>query len=185
MSLKQAILGLLHYADLSGSDLTKILDHSVQHFWSTEHTQVYRALAGLHAEGLTDVEVVPQADRPEKKVYRLTEAGRRTFAAWLTSSSSLPEVRHSHLLQLSFMDALPLDQILGFLDQYEAQVRERLDHYRSPDQLGRAQSMARTPRERTLWALVLDNGIRAYEAELAWCQNARTTLQGEQDETPS
>lgn len=179
MSLKQAILGLLHYDDLTGYQISQILDHSVKHYWSTEHTQVYRALGALASDGLVGHTAVAQEERPDKKVYHLTPAGRETFREWLTSALPLPEVRHAQLLQFSFMDALPNDQILSFLDQYEEQLRAKLELYRLPSQLGRAQALARSDRERTLWSLVLDNGIRSYESELAWCQHARQVLQGE------
>jgi len=51
MSLRYALLGLLHYSPMSGYDLYRIFDHSIRHYWSTEHTQIYRALGTLAEQG--------------------------------------------------------------------------------------------------------------------------------------
>ena len=42
MSLEYAILGFLCYKPLSGYDLKKIFDNSVQHFWPADQGQIYR-----------------------------------------------------------------------------------------------------------------------------------------------
>jgi DNA-binding PadR family transcriptional regulator len=49
--------------------------------------QVYPALDRLQAEGHVTVEVVRQSERPDRKVYTLTDAGRRELEAWLGSPS--------------------------------------------------------------------------------------------------
>ena len=49
MSLKHAILGFLGYTSLSGYDLKKAFDGSVQHFWPADQSQIYRPLAQLTA----------------------------------------------------------------------------------------------------------------------------------------
>ena len=47
MSLEYAILGFLNYLPLSGYDLKKMFDTSVQHFWPADQSQIYRTLARL------------------------------------------------------------------------------------------------------------------------------------------
>jgi DNA-binding PadR family transcriptional regulator len=49
--------------------------------------QVYPALDKLQAEGHVTAEVVSQSGRPDRKVYTLTDAGRRELEAWLGSPS--------------------------------------------------------------------------------------------------
>ena len=74
MSLEYAILGFLNYHPYTGYDLKKVFDTSIHHFWPADQSQIYRTLARLTREGLTEMEKVPQDDRPDRKVYSITEA---------------------------------------------------------------------------------------------------------------
>jgi len=170
MSLKHALLGFLTVETLSGYDLKKVFDASINNFWSANHSQIYRTLNALEREGLLDVEVVVQHDRPNKKLYHVTDAGRAELGRWLTTPPTLPPVHHTLLLQLAFAAALPDEAVIALLEGYAAQLRERLALYRGE---GHQQNLdaARDPRERLLWKATLDNGITTYEAELRWAED--------------
>ena len=75
-SLEYAILGFLNYKPLSGYDLKKVFDTTVQHFWSADQSQIYRTLSRLTEQGWIQQEVIEQNDRPDRKVYHITDAGR-------------------------------------------------------------------------------------------------------------
>src|SRR5439155_17318073 len=49
--------------------------------------QVYVTLARLDKAGLVRAEHVGQSDRPDRKVYELTEDGRARLTAWLDDTS--------------------------------------------------------------------------------------------------
>ncbi len=83
MSLEYAILGFLCYKPLSGYDLKKIFDNSVQHFWPADQGQIYRTLARLADQGWAEIEVVEQSQRPDRKVYHLTPTGHEELHRWL------------------------------------------------------------------------------------------------------
>ena len=182
MSLRNAILGLLHFSDMSGYDLSQIFDHSIRNYWSTEHTQIYRALLALSDDGSLTSDVIVQQGKPDKKIYHLTEKGKTDFRSWLVSELPLPEIRHSHLLQFSFMESLPLEDIIRFLEKYAEQINEKLNLYHNPQHLEFSLKFAHTEKEQAIWSLVLENGIRYYEAELGWCRHAIEILGGMQDE---
>lgn len=84
-TLGYALLGLLARDDLSGYDLAGRMKGQVGYFWQARHSQIYPELARLEAAGLVRHTVVRQPDRPDKKVYTLTAAGRAALAEWLTS----------------------------------------------------------------------------------------------------
>lgn len=83
--LAYALLGLLAREDLSGYDLAARMKGRIGFFWSARHSQIYPELARLEAVGLVTHTVVLQSDRPDKKVYAVTAAGREALADWLTS----------------------------------------------------------------------------------------------------
>ncbi len=174
MTLKYVILGFLDMTPLSGYDLKTMFDSSVQFYWSATHTQIYRTLDELLKEGLVEVEVVQQTERPNKKVYSITAAGQDALRAWLEQSFDLPTFHHPLLVRLAWCDRLENQRIQALLLGYRARLQERLKTYQT-DLYRPAEGFARSEREAFLWQAIVENGIRFYQMELDWLE---TTLQG-------
>ena len=83
MSLKYGILGLLNYSPMTGYKLKKIFDKSVNNIWIASLSQIYRELGILEKGGHVSSYIQEQDDRPNKKVYQITEEGKRQFKKWL------------------------------------------------------------------------------------------------------
>ena len=99
MSVKHAILGLLAGKPLHGYELKAGFDELVP---TTELNvgQVYTTLDRLSRDRLVTHEVVNQAERPDKKVYALTDDGRKELKEWLATPSALgPEPAQRDLLE--------------------------------------------------------------------------------------
>ena len=82
-ALGYALLALLARRPLTGYDLAQRMRRSTDFFWTARHSQIYPELARMEAAGLVTHEVVPQTERPDKKVFTMTEAGRAALRAWL------------------------------------------------------------------------------------------------------
>jgi len=181
MSLKYAILGFIDMVPLSGYDLKKMFDASVNYYWPATHSQIYRTLDRMLQDGLVTQEVVHQEDHPDKKVYSIADRGRAELRDWLvTPAEKLPTIRHQLLVQLAWADRLENEQIVMLLDSYAEKLRTRLDLYHSEAQQSQL-DRARSERERYLWQLILDNGIGLYERELEWAERAIAGLRGYAD----
>jgi DNA-binding PadR family transcriptional regulator len=87
LSIKYAILGLLADGPLHGYGLKAAYEGELVPGAALNIGQVYPALNRLQAEGHVTAEVVSQSERPDRKVYTLTDAGRRELEAWLGSPS--------------------------------------------------------------------------------------------------
>jgi DNA-binding PadR family transcriptional regulator len=98
-TLGYALLGLLAYESLSGYDLARRLKKPVGFFWPARHSQIYPELGLLEAEGLVTFRVVEQPDRPDKKVYEITEGGRAAMRAWVSSPLPQSTVRDELVLR--------------------------------------------------------------------------------------
>jgi len=169
MSLERAILGFLNYGAFSGYDLKKMFDTSVQHFWSADQSQIYRTLARLAEQGWAEVEVVEQDDRPDRKVYHITEDGRAELRRWLTT----PLVHESHrsveLVQVFFAGQLSDEEVLAMFEREAEKVRAALACYdQVPQQAADYIEMVDSPREAFFWLLTLEAGIRSAQAHVAW-----------------
>ena len=77
------ILGLLTWRPLSGYDLKVTIERSLGNFWSESYGQIYPQLTQLAQDGLIEPEAEPPSSGRNKKVYRITDAGRRALADWL------------------------------------------------------------------------------------------------------
>ena len=76
MPLKHAILGLLNYADMTGYDIDRYFKSSIAFFWYAQTSQIYKELNTLMKHHWVDSEIVYQSDKPNKKVFHITEEGK-------------------------------------------------------------------------------------------------------------
>jgi len=95
MALEHAILVSLSERAASGADLVRRFDASIGFFWSATHQQIYRVLGRMESDGWVRTEPVPQADRPTKKVYAVTDAGRAELARWIAEPTAPDAMRSS------------------------------------------------------------------------------------------
>lgn len=172
MSLEHAILGFLSYHPYSGYDLKKIFDTSVRHFWPADQSQIYRTLARLAGQGYAEVEKVPQQDRPDRKVYHITQAGRAELLSWLSGPPPLDEPRSAPLIQVFFAGQLSDEEVLAKFEGFAAIMRAVLEQYEKvPAQVGPYHEEIGSPRETFFWMLTLENGIRSMRATLDWAES--------------
>ncbi len=181
MSLEYAILGFLNYHPYSGYDLKKIFDNSVRHFWSADQSQIYRTLARLAEQGLVEVEKVPQEDRPDRKVYHITESGRAELLRWLSGPPPLVEARSAPLIQVFFLGQLSDEAVLEKFESYAAIMRAVLAQYEQvPAQVSAYHEEINSPREQFFWNLTLENGVRNMRANLEWAESVIQRIQNGQ-----
>ncbi|MCR8842865.1 PadR family transcriptional regulator [Paenibacillus sp. SC116] len=78
-TLSYGLLGLLAKEPCSGYDLML----RIQPFWQAKHSQIYPLLAKLERENYVQYERIEQRDKPDKKVYTITDLGREAVMEWL------------------------------------------------------------------------------------------------------
>ena len=171
MSLEHAILGFLRYGPLSGYDLKKAFDVSVHHFWSADQGQIYRTLTRMAKREWVEMEIVHQTDRPNRKVYCLTEAGEEELRQWLHEALP-PDTRHvPWLVQVFFSGQLGDEEILALFERKAGQLRAELERYdRIPQESAVYVETVGSPREAFFWMLTLEYGVTKTRAELEWIE---------------
>jgi len=88
MSLRYALLGLLSSEPMNGYSIKALFNESIGFVWQAELSQIYRELGIIEKEGLVTSSIEQQSDRPSKRMYSITDAGRRAFEGWI---SEIPE----------------------------------------------------------------------------------------------
>ena len=181
MSLPHAILGLLAIEPMTGYDLkTRWFDRALRYFWPADQAQIYRSLETLAKRGWASSHIEPATDRPNRKVYTLSEDGRVELRRWLTTPQPLPAVRDPLLVQLFCGAEVANSDLLQMLAQQETAHRDRLVTYETMRQT--FFSVPAPGRRERLWRLTLENGIRRERAYLDWLAAATAELDEYQSE---
>ncbi len=136
MSLRFTILGLLHYRDLHGYRIKSIIEENFNHMWSINYGQIYPNLKKMLGESLITVqEVVQNGEKgPPRKLYSITELGRKEFNTWLADS---PEkkmlLRDPFLMRFVFFGFGKDERAIEIIDEqiveYKAQLNKRKKNY--------------------------------------------------------
>ncbi|CAN5182503.1 helix-turn-helix transcriptional regulator [soil metagenome] len=179
MTLRHAILGFLSVAPSTGYDLKSYFDGSVRQFWTADQAQIYRVLAQLAQDGLVTIEVIPQSDRPDRKLHHLTPAGTDELDRWLASPLDAHAVREPFLLRLFFAGRLGRAGVGDLIGARIAAAEQQLAL------LSAIRSSSGPPGpdlERMLRLATLDNGIRHTQTEIDWLAELRRSVTALTDE---
>ncbi|HRF96975.1 MAG TPA: PadR family transcriptional regulator, partial [Aggregatilineales bacterium] len=74
--LKYILLGGLSYMPLTGYQIKQFMENSTTHFWYAQTSQIYRTLDQLEKEGLVTSQIQEQHDKPDRRLYHITQNGR-------------------------------------------------------------------------------------------------------------
>lgn len=96
MSLKYMVLGLLTHQPYYGYELKRDAERMLGQGAELNPGQLYPLLRKLAEQQLIVGERIEQEDRPDKRVFTLTEAGERDLQGWLDEPVSL-QIGRSHL----------------------------------------------------------------------------------------
>lgn len=94
---------------------------------------LYTVVQNLEKNGFVEpVEVTRQGARPERTVYRITEAGRRELVEWTRELISEPETEHTRFIAgLSVMIVLAPDDAIALLRKRIVRLSEQIDAQRA------------------------------------------------------
>lgn len=162
-----AILGLLSIAPMSGYDLYQAVERSVGHFWPISKSQVYAELARLEPLGLIEGTDVPQERLPDKRVFRLADAGEEALDAWLdTGELEDVQLRIPFLLKTLFGHRRPPRDTAALLEEVKTSAAGEAAKYAEFFELLGSAPDAVYPRIAVLF------GQRVAEAMAAWAEEA-------------
>ena len=129
--------------------------------------QVYTTLQRLERDELVADDAVAQSGRPDKRVYRLTDAGRRALEEWLGTASAPTRLRDDFFMKLTFASAI------GIADPHELIARQRAAYLRS---LGELERVLADGHEDETTILVVEGAALHLEADLRWLDRCEEVL---------
>ncbi|MHC4339328.1 MAG: PadR family transcriptional regulator [Planctomycetota bacterium] len=160
-----AILGLLSERPLHGYELRSAYqEHLVPHA-ELNIGQVYTTLDRLERDGLVAHERVSQTERPDKKVYGLTEQGREEFQRWLSTPAPIGlDLRNEAFLKVG------LSRKLGGVDAAGVVATERRAVFERLAEVSHAKAQAERDGEPLAKVMLLELAELRLEAFLNWLE---------------
>jgi DNA-binding PadR family transcriptional regulator len=165
MSLRHGLIGLLaREGPMTGYELTKAFDRSVNFVWHAVQGQIYPELSRLAAAG--HIRQTSTGPRGAKR-FEATEEGIGELRRWITDVEPARGIRNETLLRVFFAHLVEPAEV-------EALLQREADEYRR--QLSILERFATEPPPRTparrASDLTVDAGIRANRARIEWAEAA-------------
>lgn len=143
LSPEYALLGLLREKPDHGYDLDRRLRADLGQVWRVSQSQVYNILSRLEAQGFVAATVKKQARLPDRRLLRLTAAGRQRFDAWFKApaSASVKAIRVEFTTRLYFARRLHPEAVTALIEAQGAEVRAAIERLQAaqegyaPDQV--------------------------------------------------
>jgi DNA-binding PadR family transcriptional regulator len=174
MSLPHAILGILNIMPMSGYDLkVQAFDQTVNHFWQAALPQIYRELERMEEKAWLISHVEIQMERPNRRVYEITDAGREELLCWLRTSDPPLAHREAFLIQIFFAWQLQNEEVIHLLDE------QLLARHAQQTRLTELTAMfdGNHPRQEAFMRMTLDLGLRLTQMYIAWLEECKRVVQ--------
>ncbi len=127
MNVRTLCLGILSTEEASGYEIKKDIEEGLfSHFIEASFGSIYPALTQLTAEGLLTVRAEEQTGKPDKKVYAITEAGRRALARAIAVLPAKDKYKSEFLFQMLLQQFISRDLMLAALDKQVADLKHDL-----------------------------------------------------------
>ena len=179
MSLKHALLGILTCRPMTGYEIKQFFDSSVQHFWNAELSQIYPTLKGLEENAFVDMRVEAQENRPTRKIYAITEAGREEFTRWVRAPQAPADLRDPFLIKVFFGTEVPLEDVLVMLRRQKEEEQKVLAFSETVlrEKIRDGVREMQSTRHGLFWTLTLEMAIAYRKAYIDWCERSMQLLE--------
>ena len=167
--LKHGILGLLNYRPMTGYEINVVFRDSLSYFWSAQTSQIYRELQTLKRSGWVADELIEQKERPDKKLFSITDDGRAELRRWLRDGGVPIGPNSPLLMKTFFLGELTDSESTAFFTELEHDsggnrkyleaARQAIDEYAS---------MLPAGKKALYWRMTLDYGMMYAEMTEKW-----------------
>ena len=168
--MRPILLALLAKESAHGYELKQALEQTFGSAYPTPNIgQIYVTLGRLEKDGLVRGKDVAQSNRPNKRVYELTPAGREAVAEWFDAPSEGPRLRSEFFTKLALV---PLTDAADRMTLINRQRRHCLNLMRGLSYPGRPGD-----RGNPIASLLVEGARLHLQADLDWlerCQEALT-----------
>ncbi len=179
MSLAFGILGFLNYKSMSGYDLVKAFESSLEFFWHAQNSHIYLELKKLEKKGYISGETVIQSERPNKKIFSITDVGRKEFMNWLAKGDEedVTHFKSSFLMKMFFSGNMSPAQSIDMLRQFKADCENYLKKMDSIPESIEKYGTDKESYQTIYWQFTADFGYSFIKTCIEWTQRCIEKLE--------
>ncbi|MFD9618003.1 PadR family transcriptional regulator [Streptomyces virginiae] len=168
--MRLALLALLTRSPAHGYELKQDLEKHLGAAYPQPNVgQIYVTLGRLEKSGLIEGEDVEQSGRPNKRTYRLTDAGREAVQAWFEDTAEEPRVRDEFFMKLALAPRSGLADPVALINK---QRRQYLNTMRDLSKLAAAED-----RDNKISHLLIEGAMLHLQADLDWLERCQEELE--------
>lgn len=170
MSLSFGILGFLNYGPMSGYDLIKAFESSLQFFWHAQSSHIYLELKKLEKKGYIAGETIIQSDRPNKKIFSITETGKQAFMNWLAEGAgeNATQFKSAFLMKVFFSGNMPPAQSAAMLKNFKTDCETYLQKMGSTSESIENYGSNKETYQTLYWQFTVDFGYGFIKSCIEW-----------------
>lgn len=110
-TIKYLVLGMVNRNPMTGYDIAKEFEKEWVDFWYADHSQIYPELRRLLKEELVSFEITIQGEKLEKKLYSITDEGKKDLINWLLKEDDDLIPKDVFKLKVYFSEALSIKEV--------------------------------------------------------------------------
>jgi DNA-binding PadR family transcriptional regulator len=177
-TLSYGLLSAISSDSCSGYDLIA----RMKLFWKADHSQIYPILAKLESKGYARFETVSQTNKPDKKVYFITDSGIEVLKKWMAEPTSEPVIRDEFALKMYSIRMFDEEQTEELLRERRTLYEQRLvELEEKAEKLRRKRELlgddeSGIPSHYLGPYFLFEREIRNARSELEWCEWALKIL---------
>lgn len=181
MSLSYAVMGLLYYTPMTGYELKKIFDDSINFFWPAQTSQIYRELKTLEKKGDLTSTIQPSEKGPHKRIYTITKQGILSLKDWLANPPDVIDEgsRNTFALRIFFASHVGIDELYFQVQKKLKSYRKEYEQLKLIEQqkLDEYVKMIGQEDEVLYWKIVLSKGFHDVGSDIQWAEETLAYLQ--------
>lgn len=172
MSLKYGLLGLLDDKSMTGYELMKYFNESLNFFWNAQTSQIYRDLGILEKNGFLESKIEKQSTKPDKKLYTITKSGKESLLLWLNDCdfSSTLKNRDTLLIKVFFSSKGDCHKLISGLQDYIALNMKQLESYKKVNNdIDKYSNISeKIHKDSIYWRMTVSKGIILAKGNIEW-----------------
>jgi DNA-binding PadR family transcriptional regulator len=173
VSVKYGLLGMLAKKSQHGYELKRTFEQMTGGFWELNYGQIYQSLDRLSNEGYVNYTVEQEESLPDKKIYAITEDGKRALKEWLAQPEDpRPRpLRDELFIRLAVMSSKDTSPMLELIAQHQKVYLEKMQELtQTKRELTKSKRSAIASSDELVEELLLDVALFHAEADIKWLE---------------
>ena len=122
VSIRYLVLGLITRQPMSGYDIKRFLNSLSWLVGTPSFGSLYPTLHTLREKNLVTVEVIPRQDKPPRKIYTITDAGKQVLREWMDQPITAEASLRDFVMRLILSNNFSHTGLIAHLQQRRSQV---------------------------------------------------------------